>query len=146
MAVSLISKLYATCAPKCERCAYAGDTTAAPTSRSRVVTINRAVIAEPPCRKFGANYTDPAWKVHRRVRYITRRSVGRSMQAQLHTAAERERSQLLAAQRTSLRGEVTALQRVRELEQEPAARIGKSGPGIERRRGVGQSVDGESGR
>jgi len=33
------------------------------------------LIAEPPRRKFGANYTDSAWKVHSNVMHLTRRSV-----------------------------------------------------------------------
>src|SRR5712691_10482814 len=129
------------CGPKSERCACTGVATAAPPSTSSVVPINRAVIAEPPWRKFGANYTDPAWKVHHRVRQITRCSVGRSMQSQLHASTKSERAELLAATRASLRREVTPLQRIRELEQKSAALIAKSCPGIERRRGVGQAVD-----
>src|SRR5216110_2685433 len=69
-----------------------------------------------------------------------------SMQVQLHTAAERQRSQLLAATRVSLRGEVTALQRVREREHDATALIGESRAGIECRRGGGQSVDPDNGQ
>lgn len=114
MAVSLISKLDAMCGPKCERCSL---------------------------EEVRPNYTDPAWKVRDRVRQITRYSVGRSMQSQLHASTKRERAELLAATRASLRREITALQRVRDLEKQPAALIAKSCPGIERRRGVGQAVD-----
>jgi len=63
------------------------------------------------------------------------------MDSQQHAPTERELPELLAAARTSLRREVTALQRIREVEEEPAASIGESCPGVERRCGVGQTID-----
>jgi hypothetical protein len=68
------------------------------------------------------------------------------MQSQLRTSAERERPKLFAATCASLPGEITALERVREVEEESAAPIRESRPGVERRRGVGQSVDGNKGQ